>query len=79
MCGGCKQCLRDQGWSPEDFEEDEVRTHADEVRELLIECALLLDGDPRELPREYRDGLALRCRRYAEDLARPDDQKEGER
>ena len=23
MCGGCTQCLSDQGWLPEDFEESD--------------------------------------------------------
>ena len=50
-----------------------MKTHADEILELLIEVALLLDGNPMDLPREYRDGLAFRCRRYAEDLSRPAD------
>jgi hypothetical protein len=27
MCGGCSQCLADQGWLPEDFED---RTDYDE-------------------------------------------------
>jgi len=27
MCGGCSQCLADQGWQPEDFEDDEYESY----------------------------------------------------
>jgi len=27
MCGGCSQCLSDQGFVPEDFEDDEYESY----------------------------------------------------
>jgi Lon protease-like protein len=49
-----------------------MKTHADEIRELLLEAARAIED--REVcvsDWEERDGLAWRCRRYAEDLSRP--------
>jgi hypothetical protein len=46
-------------------------SHADEVRALLLEAARALEAVGVGPLREEHDGLALRCRRYAEDLAAP--------
>ena len=54
-------------------------SHADEVRALLFEVAKTLDMANQTmegpllagLEMDYMDGLAARCRRYAEDLAAP--------